>query len=50
MLSVFGFDFFRGSTSAIFWVFVVLLMSGSLFWENYSAIESFRPIGYLSAT
>ena len=33
MLSVFGFDFFMGSTSAIFRVFVVLLLSGSVFGE-----------------
>ena len=33
MLSVFGFGFFRGSTSAICRFFVVLLLSGYVFWE-----------------
>ena len=34
MLSVFGFGFFRGSTSAIFRVFfVVLLFLGPFFWK-----------------
>ena len=43
MLSVFGVDFFMGSTSAIFRVFAVLLLSGSVL-ENYSAIELLRSI------
>ena len=44
MLSVFGLGFFRGSTSAIFWVFLSFYSSQVPFLENYSAIELSRPI------
>ena len=45
MLSVFGFGFFRGSTSAIFRFFCRSALLRFRFLGNYSAIEFFRPLG-----